>query len=140
MRIILFVLMMLAASALNAQNKLTIVIDGIEETNGNVLVAVYDTGNFLKKPVYAGFANAESKEVTIVLQDVESGEYAVSAYHDENGNNKLDSGQFGIPTEKTGFSNNAKIKMGPPKFNNCKFKIEEDTVIHITLNKYSLPF
>jgi uncharacterized protein (DUF2141 family) len=133
MRTTLFMLMMLAVSSLNAQNKLTIVVDGIEKTNGKVLVAVYDAENFLKKPVYVNFANVESEELTIVFENIAAGEYAASIFHDENNNNKMDTGQFGIPVEKTGFSNNAKGKMGAPSFNDSKFKVEEDTVIYITL-------
>lgn len=42
-------------------------------------------------------------------------------------------GSFG-PTEKYGFSNNAKGVMSPPKFEDCKFSVEEDTEISITVN------
>jgi uncharacterized protein (DUF2141 family) len=134
----LFMLMLLAASTLNAQNKLTIVADGIEKFKGQILVAVYDSAGFLSKPVYYGIAKADKDEVTIVIDSIAKGEYAVSLFHDENDNYKLDTGQFGIPVEKTGFSNNAKGKMGPPKFRDCAFKIEEDSVIYITLQGYKL--
>ncbi|MDR3286312.1 MAG: DUF2141 domain-containing protein [Prevotellaceae bacterium] len=40
--------------------------------------------------------------------------------------------------EKTGFSNNAKGKMGTPPFSECKFTVDDDTVIYITLTGYSL--
>ncbi|MDR3286684.1 MAG: DUF2141 domain-containing protein, partial [Prevotellaceae bacterium] len=129
MRTILFMLMLLAASTVNAQSKLTIVVDGIEKIDGKILVAVYDSANFLKKPAYVNLAKVESEEVTIVLQDVAAGEYAVSVFHDENNNNRLDTGSFGIPIEKTGFSNNAKGKMGTPPFSECKFTVDDDTVI-----------
>ncbi|MDR1896327.1 MAG: DUF2141 domain-containing protein, partial [Prevotellaceae bacterium] len=75
----------------------------------------------------------------IVLDSIASGEYAVSLFHDENDNYKLDVGAFGIPVEKTGFSNNAKGKMGPPKFMDCKFAVTDDTVIYITLTSYQMP-
>jgi uncharacterized protein (DUF2141 family) len=131
--------MLLAAGTLNAQHKLTIVVDGIENAKGKILTAVYDSANFLKKPAYASMAKADRDEVTIVLDSIASGEYAVSLFHDENDNYKLDVGAFGIPVEKTGFSNNAKGKMGPPKFTDCKFAVTEDTVIYITLTAYEMP-
>jgi uncharacterized protein (DUF2141 family) len=133
MKQIFMALMLLAASTLSAQTKLTIVVDGIEKATGKIFVAVYDSTNFLRKPVYTSFAKADKEEMTIVLSDVHTGKYAVSIFHDENDNGKLDTGAFGIPTEKTGFSNNAKGKMGPPTFDDCKFSVEEDTVIYITL-------
>jgi uncharacterized protein (DUF2141 family) len=131
-------LMLLAASALDAQNRLTIVVDGVEKLKGQILVGVYDSTEFLRRPTYSEIVKADSDEVTIVIDSVAYGNYAVSIFHDENDNYKLDVGQFGIPIEKTGFSNNAKGKMGPPKFKDCAVKIKEDSVIYITLQKYKL--
>ncbi|MDR2773815.1 MAG: DUF2141 domain-containing protein [Tannerella sp.] len=135
MKTVLFALAVLAASFAGAQNKLTVVIEGIEKTEGTIPVAVYDSTGFLKKPVYTGLVGAGREEASVVIEDVAPGEYAVSIFHDENGNYKLDVDTFGIPTEKTGFSNNAKGKMGPPKFTDCMIKVEEDSVIYITLQK-----
>ncbi|MDR2652811.1 MAG: DUF2141 domain-containing protein [Prevotellaceae bacterium] len=135
-----FMLMLLAASTLNAQqHKLTIAVDGIEQIGGTLYVAVYDSENFMKKPLYGTVAKADKEEITIVLDGVAQGEYAVSIFHDENDNGKLDTGAYGIPVEKTGSSNNAKATYGPPKFNDCKFTVEDDTVIYITLTSYELP-
>ncbi|MDR2026960.1 MAG: DUF2141 domain-containing protein [Prevotellaceae bacterium] len=134
----LFMLMLLAASALNAQNKLTVTVDGIENLKGQILVAVYDSAGFLRKPVYAALVKADREEVKIVIDSIATGKYAVSLFHDENDNFKLDTGKFGIPVEKTGFSNNARGKTGPPKFEDCAFKIEEDSTVYITLQGYKL--
>ncbi|MCL1934437.1 MAG: DUF2141 domain-containing protein [Candidatus Azobacteroides sp.] len=135
MRTILFLAMALAANVVCAQNKLTVVVDGIEKSNGKVLVAVYDSINFLKQPLYSGLAKVEPgrEEVTIVIDNVASGKYAVSLFHDENDNNRLDTGSYDIPVEKYGFSNNARVNMGPPTFQDCMFNVEEDTEINITL-------
>jgi uncharacterized protein (DUF2141 family) len=129
----LILLMVFVTGIMNAQNKLTIVVDGIEKVKGNILVAIYEKDNFLKKPVYTGYAKVDAETVNIVIKDVKTGEYAISLFQDENGNNKLDMGSFG-PTEKYGFSNNAKGVMGPPKFEDCKFSVEEYTEISITVN------
>ena len=135
MRTILFLSMMLAASIAGAQNKLTVVVDGIEKSTGKVLVAVYDSANFQKQALYYGMAKVEpeQEEVTIVIENVASGKYAVAVFHDENDNNKLDTGTYGIPIEKYGYSNNARGAMGPPAFKDCMFTIEEDTEINITV-------
>jgi uncharacterized protein (DUF2141 family) len=135
----IFMLMLLAASTLNAQHKLTITVDGMEQTAGTLYVAVYDADNFLKKPLYGTLAKVDKEEVGIVLDSVAEGEYAVSIFHDENDNGKLDTGAFGIPTERTGNSNNARGSYGPPKFDDCKFTVAGDTVIYITLTAYEMP-
>ena len=138
MRTFLFLSMMLVASVAGAQNKLTVVVDGIEKSKGNVLVAVYDSTNFLKQPAYYGMVKIEpgQEEVTLVIENIAPGNYAVSLFQDENGNNKLDTGSYGIPVEGYGFSNNAKVKMGPPDFQDCMITIEEDTEINITLQTF----
>jgi uncharacterized protein (DUF2141 family) len=111
----------------------------VEQTTGTVYAAVYDAENFLKKPAYGMLVKANKEEVSIVLDNVAPGNYAVSLFHDENDNGKLDTGAFGIPTEKTGFSNNAKGAYGPPKFDDCQFTVDDDTVIYITLTSHEIP-
>ena len=51
----------------------------------------------------------------------EAGEYAVSCYHDRNGNGKLDKNTIGIPVEPYGFSNDARGSFGPPKYKKARF-------------------
>lgn len=47
--------------------------------------------------------------------------YALACFHEENKNGKLDTGLFGIPSEGTVASNQAKGFMGPPSFKDAKF-------------------
>ena len=135
MRTILFLSMILAASIAGAGNKLTVVVDGIEKPEGKVLVAVYDSINFMKRPLYFGMAKVEKdeEEVTVIIENIAPGKYAAAVFHDENDNNNLDTGAYGIPIEKYGFSNNARGAMGPPAFRDCMIEIEEDTEINITV-------
>jgi len=51
------------------------------------------------------------------------GFYAVSVFHDENMNQKLDKNFVGVPKEGYGASNNPKKKMGPPSFEETKFQL-----------------
>jgi uncharacterized protein (DUF2141 family) len=132
-RFLLWPVLLITAGFAHAQNKLTIVIDGIELPQGQLFVGAYDAAGFLKKPLYGKTAAVDRYEITVVLEEVPAGEYAVSVFHDENSNRKLDTGAFGIPLEKTGFSNNAKGHMGPPKYEDAKFEVADDTVIYITL-------
>ena len=127
-------MMCFAGIIVNAQNKLTIVVTGFENPEGHVLIAVYGKDNFMKNPSYVGYAKVEGDTANVVINDIKPGEYAISLFHDENDNKKLDMGTFG-PTEKYGFSNNASGKMGPPKYDDCKFVVEkdEDTEISITV-------
>jgi choloylglycine hydrolase len=63
---------------------------------------------------------------------VKKGEYAIAAFHDVNGNKKLDGGLFGIPKEPYAFYKNKKGLFGlPPKYKRIKFNLENDTNIKI---------
>jgi uncharacterized protein (DUF2141 family) len=53
---------------------------------------------------------------SVTFANLELGTYAVSVLHDENGDNQLNTGSFGIPTEGFGFSQNPVIQAGAPEF------------------------
>lgn len=55
--------------------------------------------------------------------DLPPGVYAVSVYEDLNGNHKLDRNLLGIPREPVGASNNPHPRMGPPRFDDCSFRV-----------------
>ncbi len=64
---------------------------------------------------------------------VAAGRYAISLIHDENGNGKLDT-RIGMPREGYGFSRDAAVRFGPPRFSAAAFAVGEAPVhqtIHI---------
>jgi len=65
---------------------------------------------------------------TITLDGLPYGEYAVSVFHDRNGNGRLDTGFFRIPKEPIGTSNDAKIRFGPPRYEDAAFPVDRPTV------------
>jgi uncharacterized protein (DUF2141 family) len=67
---------------------------------------------------WCAITNSES---VCPFNPIPAGTYAVACFHDENMNGKLDTGLFGIPTEGTVASNNAKGSMGPPRFGDARF-------------------
>ncbi|MDR2804024.1 MAG: DUF2141 domain-containing protein [Dysgonamonadaceae bacterium] len=129
----IFMLMLLVAGTLSAQNRLTLIVEGIEEPSGQLMVGLYDKESFMKKPVAVQMVKVNAETVVVVFENVPSGEYALSLFQDENSNGKLDAGLFGIPTEKYGFSNNAKGKYGPPSYEACRFTVDGDLEINILL-------
>ncbi|WP_346999431.1 DUF2141 domain-containing protein, partial [Bacteroides cellulosilyticus] len=107
---------------------------GIENVVGKLYVAIYNSQEtFMKKPL-AGFAvEVKDKVVSIPCKGLPAGTYAFSMYQDENGNGKLDTGAFGIPVEKFGFSNDAEGVMGPPSYEKCSITFSEDTTLVVHL-------
>ena len=61
--------------------------------------------------------------VTLVFRDVPAGRYAVALLHDENANGKADRAAMMIPKEGFGFSRDAKVRFGPPRFGDAAFDL-----------------
>lgn len=61
--------------------------------------------------------------VSVTFADLAPGAYAVSLFHDENKNNKLDTGPFGIPREGYGFSRDPRPRFRAPRFDEAKFDL-----------------
>lgn len=142
MKKILFTLTLLLSitSLVNAQEntfELTVEISGMETDKGKVFLALYNSKeNFLKSSKTTKGTNAVVKNGKAIayFKGLQKGEYAISLFHDENDNNKMDTKIFGIPKEPYGFSNNAKGFMGPPKYKDCKFLVDNHKTISITIN------
>lgn len=62
-------------------------------------------------------------DLTIELPDLPFGTYALALFIDDNENKKLDKNFLGVPKESIGFSNNPKVRFGPPKFQDASFTI-----------------
>ena len=127
--------------ATQAQEKetfdLTIEISGMDTDKGKVFIAIYDSEEtFLKSggSTKGAFAVVKNKKATAYFKDLEKGVYAVSLFHDENDNNKMDTKIFGIPKEPYGFSNNATGFMGPPKFKDAKFDLTSNKTMTISVD------
>ena len=116
------------------KHSLTIEISGLKTNKGTVLVGIYNSEKtFLSKPIMGRVEKVTGKTVTITFTDVPKGVYAVSLFQDENNNGTLDTGMFGIPTEKYGFSNNAKGFMSAPSFDKAKFELKNNQTIKIKI-------
>lgn len=113
---------------------LKIRVQDIESNEGRIMIAVYNTKEtFLKKAFTVVAIRTDSISVRPAFLNLPKGLYAISLFQDANNNGKLDTGTFGIPTEKYGFSNNVEGFMGPPSFKSSSFILDKDTTITINL-------
>ena len=69
----------------------------------------------------------------LVFSGLPAGRYVVKSFADENGNAKLDTNLLGLPTERYGFSNDARGRMGPPGFDAAAVPLDADHSITIRL-------
>ena len=58
------------------------------------------------------------------FEDVGFGEYAVVVLHDEDDDAALDRSWLGIPEEGLGFSRDARMRFGPPDYEDSRFSLD----------------
>ena len=68
-------------------------------------------------------AQAREGSLSFTFHDVPPGRYAIALLHDENGNGKADRALGMMPKEGFGFSRDAKVRMGPPSFQDAVFPV-----------------
>ncbi len=126
---------MLAAAAPAAAADLTVRVCGMENRQGNVRVKVFPadraegftqigSGQFAAA-ISVRLSDLEPSEVVpVTIHGLRPGRYAVSAYHDENGNDEFDRGSIvGTPKESYGYSNGARARVAPVEFDEAAFDL-----------------
>ena len=108
---------------------LTVRVTGARNTKGKIRVALFrDSKGFpndASHAVHTQAADVDPQTLTaqVGFAGLAAGVYAVSVFHDENMNEKLDKNFMGVPKEGYGASNNPKKKMGAPNFDETKFQL-----------------
>jgi uncharacterized protein (DUF2141 family) len=103
---------------------LRITVTGVRNGEGHVRAEVCPREAFLTPNCpWRGEAPAQPGSVTITIEGVPPGTYAVQAYDDENDNHQVDRNFLGIPLEGVGFSNDAPLRLGPPSFDDAAFQL-----------------
>ena len=128
----LFLIAVLTVYSSNAQQTGTMIIEvgSMRNDNGVVAIAVFSGEEGFpgsdEKVLQSATAKIKDGKASLEFSDIPFGEYAISAYHDENANDDLDANWIGIPKEGVGASNNAKGKMGPPKYKDARFDFSKN--------------
>ena len=111
-----------------------VTVKGADSNDGKIFIALYNTeANFLDKTYKGTKSEINNNQCSITFEDIPEGVYAVSVFHDENDNGKMDTNFMGIPKEDYGCSNDASGFMGPPKWRDAKFQLKENKSITISL-------
>ncbi len=120
------------------KHDLTVNVANIESIKGEIEIGIFNTSSgFLKegKAFKTIRVKVKSTSQTIEIKDLPTGNYAISMYHDVNGDGKCNLNFFGIPTEPYGFSNNFRPKLSAPNFNDCNFAVNSDLTLQIKLKR-----
>ena len=111
---------------------LAVHIDNLGNSEGYVRVALHQRVDGVEFPDEAGavaatFSRAVAGSMRFLFTDLPPGDYAVAAFHDQNGDGELGTTVLGIPTEPYGFSNDARGFMGPASFENAAVTVSADS-------------
>ncbi|MEO0785160.1 MAG: DUF2141 domain-containing protein [Pseudomonadota bacterium] len=103
---------------------LTVSIDGVEDRGGKFYISVQSESEFMKDEGTAGDV-LEAIEAGTVLRtyDLPEGRYAVSVWHDENGNGEFDITEVGMPLD--GWAMSGRPLTGPPKFDDVAVTVPD---------------
>ncbi|WP_247895779.1 DUF2141 domain-containing protein [Azospirillum brasilense] len=120
---------------------LAVTVQGVRNGEGEVVLAVCEEAAYpAGRCAFRATAPAVEGSVRIAVPDLPPGTYALRAYHDENGNGRLDRNLLGVPREGFGFGNDAPVLLAPPSFRDAAVTVgAEDVETALTLRYWVSP-
>lgn len=112
------------------QGDLLIHASGFADDTGQAVANIFRAGdNVLRAPYIRVTAQIQNVKATLTFPTLTYGSYAVSVFHDTNGNNQVDHNLAGMPAEPLGFSNGFKLGLfsGLPNYEKLRFEFSADT-------------
>lgn len=128
------------AAARSPGTEVEFAITGARSTRGFIRLCL--TSNTRRFPDCTGDAAAHTLSIpasssTARFEGLAPGTYALSLIHDENGNGRMDT-SLGIPREGYGFSRDAAVRFGPPRFSAAAFVVAAVPLHHSVRVRYLL--
>jgi uncharacterized protein (DUF2141 family) len=130
--LIMSLFLAMGPTLLLGQNSGTLIIKigSLRNDNGQVAISIHNSNDGFpggkESMIQAKSVKIKNGKAIAEFDNLPFGEYGVSAFHDENSNQEIDTNWLGIPKEGVGASNNAKGRMGPPKYEDAKFEFKND--------------
>lgn len=120
--------------------KVTVIMEGFKDGNGVALVTLYNSAKGFpgdrRYAIKKAKTTISSRMAQLVFEGLPAGEYAVSAFHDENGDGELGKNFIGIPTEGYGTSNNQKPGLSHPSYEKARFFVVDADVTLKVIMRY----
>ncbi|QED37925.1 DUF2141 domain-containing protein [Antarcticibacterium arcticum] len=116
---------------MNAQNHIEVEITNFKSNKGVAYIGLYDSENSFLNTAFKGEKlTIKNNKVVYTFKDIPAGNYAISAFHDEDENGELSTNFLGIPKESYGASNNAPSRFGPPKWKDARFRVTAGETVY----------
>lgn len=128
-------------SALEISNKkgnIKVLVDGFQNDRGFAKIGLCNSKESFRNSEETAVISTTTRiiqgKAEYVVEGIPFGTYAVTVYHDENGNGKLDKGAFGKPLELYGFSNNVRELFKRPAYEKAAFLLDKaDMTVRVTV-------
>jgi uncharacterized protein (DUF2141 family) len=128
------------STAQSAPSPVTVKVNGLRSTTGNVVVCLWrqqekDFPICSSKTAFQSLSvKPTDTTVSVTFPNVPPGEYAISAFFDENTNGTLDRNFMGMPKEPIALSNvTPSERRGRPSFEQSKFTVNGAKTIALSL-------
>ncbi len=96
---------------------------------GAIMVSLFDSEDAYSRgtPVRQAKIIMGRHAQAAIFADLPPGLYAMKAFHDVDGDGRMNTNPFGVPTEPFAFSNNARGNMGPASWDRAKLMVKGET-------------
>lgn len=109
--------------------EIVVSVENIKNDNGKIIFGIYSENTFLKAaPEFGAQSEIVDGVASVTFKDLPPGTYAISCFHDKNGNSQMDFEPTGMPLEPYGVSNNKIDYYGPPQWTDAKFELEDKSI------------
>ena len=111
-------------------------VSGIDtERGGSISSGIFQKNDFPKigRQFRGKDLTVVQADMDVVLENVPVGTYGAVVFQDVNDNRKLETNFIGFPKEPIGFANDARIKFGPPPFQDAAITVTEGQTVIVNI-------
>jgi len=132
--VLLYLTLLFTGIFIQAQNTVEVSITNFDSNDGIAYISIYDNEtNFLEKGMVSKKSEIKNQKASFTFSELADGVYAISCYHDEDNNGKMNMIMGMIPSEDYGTSNNAPARFGPPKWEDAKFEVSNGEIVKLDI-------
>ena len=105
------------------------------EKGGHLSAAIFTKEYFLDndQAILQKAIKVNASTMKMTFANVPPGEYAMAFFQDIDEDEKLSTNLIGFPKEPFGFSNNAKLRFGPPSFKDAAIRVEAGKMLKLSV-------
>lgn len=118
------------------RGKVVIRVNGVQATKGGAIsVGFFTKEDFprVSRQAFGTRCDVTAESMEVVFEQVPAGEYGVAVFQDIDKNQVLRTNLIGVPTEPVGFSNDARIRFGPPSFDDARITVVSGETLKLVI-------